>query len=58
MSKLHVKMNINNDMSVVAVYADTRIVPFIWVPSSLETMKERFDLQKKNEGYKVRSSCC
>ena len=51
-------MNINNDVSVAAVYADTRIVPFIWVPSALETMKERFDLQKQNEGYKVRSSCC
>ena len=51
-------MNINNHVSVAAVYADTRIVPFIWVPSALETMKERFDLQKQNEGYKVRSSCC
>ncbi|XP_066920150.1 uncharacterized protein [Clytia hemisphaerica] len=35
-----------------AVYADTRILPMIWMPSPLATMKERFDVQKENEGYK------
>ena len=37
----------------IAVYADTKILPLIWVPSALETMKERFDEQKRNPGYKV-----
>jgi len=38
---------------IVAIYADTKILPLIWVPSSLETMKSRFDAQKENLGYKV-----
>ena len=41
-------------ISILAVYGDTRILPMIWVPSSLQTMKERFDQQKENVGYKVK----
>lgn len=36
-----------------AVYADTRILPFIWVPSSLENMKDKYDQQKENYEYKA-----
>ncbi|XP_065668407.1 uncharacterized protein LOC100208584 isoform X4 [Hydra vulgaris] len=38
-----------------AVYADTRILPFLWVHSSLESMKEKFNLQKENPNYKLLS---
>lgn len=34
-----------------AVYADTRIFPMMWIPSSLETMKGRFDAQRNNSKY-------
>lgn len=40
-------------ISFPAVYGDTRILPMIWVPSPLQTMRERFNIQKENVGYKV-----
>eukprot|EP00743_Colponemidia_sp_Colp-15_P007648 GILK01008275.1.p1 GENE.GILK01008275.1~~GILK01008275.1.p1 ORF type:complete len:423 (-),score=39.30 GILK01008275.1:95-1363(-) len=33
------------------VYADTRVFPFVWVPSSLETVKAKFDAQLTVPGY-------
>jgi len=35
------------------VYADTRIVPFIWMASTLDSMKEKFDLQRQRIEYKA-----
>lgn len=39
----------------VAVYADTRILPFVWIIASLEKMQERYQKQKIQEEYKARN---
>ena len=37
----------------IAVYADTRLLPFVWIIASLEKMQERYQKQKIREEYKV-----
>ena len=38
---------------IKAVYADTRIMPFVWMVSSLPEMQQKYLSQKEHPDYKV-----
>jgi len=41
-----------------AVYADTKIIPFVWSPSPIKIMKEKYEAQRNRSEYKKLLSAC